>query len=158
MSNCCLFFYVKKLITSEIFQDLISGELYQKDSYDGLEGSSSREIFFYFWWNIFYFSWNVFYFSRNISYFSGNIFYFSGNAFISREMLFVSRDIFLFLAKRFSFSREIVFISRGTRGFGRLFRKYVDWTCSAPTHTDKEPVSLNTTAWKTCWNKQCKRR
>ena len=57
--------------------------------YDGLEGSSFRESFFYF--------------SRNIFYFSSK-----------------------FLAKIFSVSREAVFISCGTRGFGRPFREYVD--------------------------------
>ena len=75
------------------------------DKYDGLEGSSSREIFFYFWLNIFYFSVNI---------------------FISRETIVISRDMFLFVAKRFSVCREIVFISRGARGFGRSFWRYVD--------------------------------
>ena len=62
--------------------------------YDGLEGSSSKEIFFYFWRNIFI--------SREM-FFSREIFFISWEIiFIYREMLFTSWDIFLFLAKLFS--------------------------------------------------------
>ena len=117
--------------------------------YDGLEGSSSRSFFSYFWPNIFYFSWNIFYFSRNIFYFLEmylflkKYFLFLGNFFISREILFISREMFLFLGTFFYFlwnvsvSQEIVFISRG---FGRPFCKYVDWTGKIKwVHTRYEP-------------------
>ena len=58
--------------------------------------------------------------------FLGKCFYFSVNIFISREIFVIFWGMFLFVAKYLSFSREIVFISRGARGFGRPFRKYVD--------------------------------
>ena len=58
--------------------------------------------------------------------FLGKYFYFLVNSFISRETIVISRDMFLFVAKRFSVCREIVFISRGARGFGRSFWRYVD--------------------------------
>ena len=67
-----------------------------------------------------------FLFLGNYFYFSVSIFYFLGNVFISREIFVILRDMSLFNAKYLSVSREIVFISRGARGFGRSFRKYAD--------------------------------
>ena len=58
--------------------------------------------------------------------FLGKYFYFLVNIFISRETIVISRDMFLFVAKRYSVSRETVFISCGACGFGRSFWRYVD--------------------------------
>ena len=58
--------------------------------------------------------------------------------------------MFLFVAKHFSVSREIVFISRGARGFEGRFGNMKTELARATAHTDKEPVFLNTTAWESC--------
>ena len=100
----------KDLLVSILCNNLLF-YLHMTIKYDGLEGSSSGEYFFYFSCKVFYFS-RIFFFLDKYFLFFGKYIFFLG--------------MFLFFAKRFSVSREEVFKSRGARGFGRLFWEYVD--------------------------------
>ena len=104
-------------------------------SYDGLEGSSSREFFFYFWRSIFLFL--VKPFLSLAKYF----------LFLGKYILFL-RKCFYSLGNICHFPLHL--ISGGARVSVGHFGNIQTELARAPTHTDKEPASLNTTAWKTC--------
>ena len=118
--------------------------------YDGLEGSSSKEIFFYFWRNIFI-SREMF-FSREIFFISWEKFLFIGKCFL------LLGTYFYFLLNFFLFSGNSIYFAWCLR-----FRKAISGICRLKLHVHlhvltvltrerfyTKPVSLNTTAWKTC--------
>ena len=96
----------KDLLVSILCNNLLF-YLHMTIKYDGLEGSSSGEYFFYFSCKVFYFS-RIFFFSINIFYFSVNIFFFSG-------CFYFLRSVFLFLGEKY-LNLAVLVVSEGCFG------------------------------------------